>query len=265
MRNRRVSFTRLKCKFAIPTTTFSRRKTPDGLRSLRAANGKGDQHDQAYTALVESHDTMRQVFGHDSKNEVFSSEVNRWIEGFTAGGVGGTGVCSLGPEYTTQQACLEAGGTWTSTVGGTCSLGPQYTSQEACIEAGGLWTSNLALGGNGAGGGTGVCSLGPEYTTPQACAEAGGTWTSTVTIGGTCSLGPQYTTQQACIEAGGTWTAGRVGNLEDEDDEEARRRRKKSRQPRKRWKPYLRRVILFRGFRNFFLLLANRRCRRSKL
>ena len=134
----------------------------------------------------------------------------------------GEGVCSLGPEYTTQQACTEAGGTWTSTDGGTCSLGPEYTSQQACTEAGGIWTSNnesangscslgpgfpskeacIAAGGQWTPS-NGSCSLGPEFTTQTACAAAGGIWS--INKPGVCTLGPQYTTQYACIAAGGIW------------------------------------------------------------
>ena len=113
----------------------------------------------------------------------------------------GEGVCSLGPEYTTQQACTEAGGTWTSTDGGTCSLGPEYTSQQACTEAGGIWTSNNESA-------NGSCSLGPEFSTKEACLSAGGQWTPS---NGSCSLGPQFTTQTACAAAGGIWSINKPG------------------------------------------------------
>ncbi len=113
----------------------------------------------------------------------------------------GTGVCSLGPQFTTQEACTSAGGTWTSTNGGTCSLGPQFQTETECTEAGGIWTSNNESA-------NGACSLGPEYPTKQACEAAGGLWTPS---NGVCSLGPQYTTQAACQAAGGMWSSNRPG------------------------------------------------------
>ena len=113
----------------------------------------------------------------------------------------GTGVCSLGPQFTTQEDCTAAGGTWTSTNGGTCSLGPQFQTEKECTEAGGIWTSNIESA-------NGVCSLGPEFPTKEACEAAGGQWTPS---SGVCSLGPQYTTQAACLAAGGIWSSNRPG------------------------------------------------------
>ena len=84
-------------------------------------------------------------------------------------GSGSGGSCSLGPQYTTREACIAAGGTWgdgsfegdlerelaeleaqlDSDGGGSCSLGPQYTTRAACIAAGGVWDDGF--GGDGSG------------------------------------------------------------------------------------------------------------------